>query len=75
MLAQRMNDPLTLPSWSNVAMLGYYSLLRNKQTLAGTSAIVQQMRQRVLSMADAYIEKAGSNAFGTVMGQSARDFI
>jgi endoglucanase len=75
MLAQRMNDPLTLPSWANVAMLGYYSLLRNKQELAGTTAIVQQMRKRVLSMADTYMEKAGSSAFSTVMGQSARDFI
>jgi endoglucanase len=32
------------------------------------------MKERVMSIADGYIEKVPVNAFGTVMGQSARDY-
>ncbi len=32
------------------------------------------MKNRIISIADSYIEKANVNAFHTVMGQSVRDF-
>lgn len=53
-----------LPSWANVGMLGYYTLLRfNKEP---------QLKGKVIAIADRYI--ANLSAFRTVMGQSARDF-
>ncbi len=64
-----------LPSWNNVAMLGYYSLLKfggsipelSKQKMDGLKSVV-------ITIADQYISKAKENAFATIMGQSARDF-
>ncbi|HEY9258874.1 glycoside hydrolase family 9 protein [Chitinophaga sp.] len=72
---QHMSDKVNLPAWADVAMLGYYAMLRAKNLPASTTATVTFMRTRVLDIANTYLEKAGSSAFRTVMGQSARDFI
>lgn len=72
---QHMPDKVSLPDWAQVAMLGYYSFLRTKNLPANTTATVTLMRTRVLELANTYLEKAGSSAFRTVMGQTARDFI
>ncbi|MRG48583.1 cellulase [Chitinophaga sp. SYP-B3965] len=53
-----------LPTWSNVAMLGYYTLLRfNKEP---------KLKEKIITMANGYATKL--TAFQTVMGQSVRDF-
>lgn len=74
-IQQHMSDKIKLPDWADVAMLGYYSFLRSKDLPANTNATVTLMRTRVLELAKTYIEKAGSSAFRTVMGQTAHDFI
>jgi endoglucanase len=56
-------------------MLGYYSFLRSKDLPAAVSGTVKQMREKVLTLADSYMAGYRRSAFGTVMGQSARDFI
>jgi endoglucanase len=72
---KHMQDNVSLPGWSNVAMLGYYSFLRlSKDLPASTSANTAKMRDKVIGMANGYLEKVPANAFATVMGQSARDF-
>jgi endoglucanase len=72
---QRLKDPVNLPSWGNVGMLGYYTLLRFQKTLpAYTATAVRSMKDSVLSIATQYILNAKENAFATVMGQSRRDF-
>ncbi len=72
----RMKDPVTLPSWSNVAMLGYYSLISNATDLPSkTGTRVNQMRDSVIRMADEYTANSTRSAFATVMGQSEKDFI
>ncbi|WP_343303249.1 glycoside hydrolase family 9 protein [Chitinophaga niabensis] len=53
-----------LPSWSNVGMLGYYTLLRFNAA--------PQLKEKVIRMADRYAENL--SAFQTPMGQSVRDF-
>lgn len=64
-----------LPGWSNVEMLGYYSLLRFRKALPPKYAnVVSQMEETIIGMADGYINKSAANAFGTVMGQSVHDF-
>ncbi|HEY9364444.1 MAG TPA: glycoside hydrolase family 9 protein, partial [Chitinophagaceae bacterium] len=71
-----INDPISLPSWSNVRMLAYYTFIRNGQSILKYAApIIKQMEDSVLGIADNFILKSSSNAFATVMGQSVKDFI
>jgi len=70
-----LKDNVNLPSWGSVGMMAYYSFLHFKDRLPATySATLTLMKNRIISMADSYIEKAKLNAFHTVMGQSVRDF-
>lgn len=72
---QHMKDTINLPSWGSVEMLGYYSLLRfQKQLPVSVKDSIAKMKARILSIANLYIENTSKNAFGTVMGQSAKDF-
>jgi len=71
-LNERINDPATLPSWSNVHMLGEYTLLRHASTQPQDT--IARLKQHVLRMADHYLALAQSSAFHTVMGTSTRDF-
>jgi endoglucanase len=65
----------TLPSWNNVGMLGYYSLLHFSNALpAFSTAEIDQLKNTVINIADQYFSKAKENAFQTVMGQTVRDF-
>ncbi len=70
-IAERMNDSLSLPSWSNVALLGYYTLLRMEKQLPLNLA---PLKKRVIAFADSYLPPVSENAFKTVMGGSRRDF-
>lgn len=70
-----LQDNLSLPNWGSVGMMGYYSLLRLVKELPPFAKDgVAGMNDRVLGIADEYIQKVPANAFGTVMGQSAKDF-
>ncbi|HKP33044.1 MAG TPA: glycoside hydrolase family 9 protein [Chitinophagaceae bacterium] len=72
-LNAQLKKPVHLPSWGNVAMLGYYSLIRIQSSLPN-SVKIAALRDSVIDMADEYLIKASQNAFATVMGQSARDY-
>jgi endoglucanase len=75
-VAERKGDPSGLPGWPNVGMLGYYTLLRHRGALPSyTAPVTKAMKDTVLRIADRYILNTARNAFGTVMGQSVRDFI
>ncbi|MFI5187314.1 MAG: glycoside hydrolase family 9 protein [Chitinophagales bacterium] len=75
-IEQNMNDSASLPSWNNVRMLAYYSMLRYAGYLPKyTADVIGLMRKRLLNIADAYLVHISSNAFGTVMGQSKKDFV
>ncbi|MEP6746801.1 MAG: glycoside hydrolase family 9 protein [Bacteroidota bacterium] len=71
---EKMNDSMVLPSWGNVRMLGYYTLLRNEKSMPELAADVQHIKQRLIDFSDKYLLHAKENAFQTVMGQSKRDF-
>jgi len=74
-LSQRMHDRAFLPSWGNVAMLGYYSLVRLEEKLPSfAKPTIVAMKDTVMKLADTFLAKAGQNAFATVMGQSASDY-
>jgi endoglucanase len=72
----RMGDSLQLPSWNNVYALGCYTLLRFQKKLGDKAgADLMRLRNKILFLADDYLKQINANAFGTVMGQSRRDFI
>lgn len=74
-LNNHITDNVSLPGWSNVSMPGYYSLLRfSKELPASISGDIAIMKNKVLNIANGYIEKVSANAFGTVMGQTVKDF-
>ncbi len=73
-LKERMKDRAFLPSWGNVGVLGYYSLLRNPTLSNKVPPLVKAAKDTVIRMADQFLERAKHNAFATVMGQSERDF-
>ncbi len=62
-----------LPSWSETGLLGYYSLLRNRDARLSI-ALKDSFRLRLLRMADEYINGLSDNAFRTVMGGRKSDF-
>lgn len=69
------NNKATLPSWNNVSMLGYYSLIHHSQILpAFSTQEIDQLKSSVINIANQYISKVSENAFQTVMGQGLRDF-
>jgi endoglucanase len=75
-IEQNINDSASLPSWSNVRMLAYYTMLRYQNDLPKyASDMVKLLRQRLLTIADDLLVHVASNAFKTVMGQSKKDFI
>lgn len=71
---ERLSDPVRLPSWSNVALLGYYTLLRRQSALPAAATTLAAMKDSVLKLANRFLATTASNAFGTVMGHSAADF-
>jgi endoglucanase len=74
-LEQHLSDKVSLPSWNDVGMLGYYSLLRFRNDLPSfAKSDLTMMKDKIIGMADDYISKVATNAFGTVMGQTVRDF-
>jgi endoglucanase len=75
-MEQNINDSVSLPSWNNVRMLAYYTILRYQDVLPKYAAdMVERMRGRLLRIADDYLFHVPRNAFVTVMGQSKRDFV
>jgi endoglucanase len=66
---------LVLPSWFQVGMLGYYTLLRKQKYLpAYTSEVLKTLRSKVISFADNEIANVTNSAFNTILGQSKYDF-
>jgi endoglucanase len=71
-----LNSPLSLPSWSNVAMMGDYSLLRHAtEAPASLRPALDSLRSALLRMADGFTQRLASTAFHTVMGESKSDFV
>ena len=69
------SDKFDLPGWSNVYMLGCYSLLRFKENRPSfTNDLLSQMQQNIIKIADGFINNVTANAFNTIMGQSTKDF-
>lgn len=65
----------TLPSWSNVESLAFYSLIRHEKNIsASLEPHIKGFKKLLIATADLYLEKSSANAFNTVMGLSKQDF-
>jgi endoglucanase len=73
-LLSHLNDYFGLPSWSETGLLGFYSLIRNKEK-HNSRTLDDTIRTRLIGMANQYVRNAQSNAFLTVMGGRKSDFV
>lgn len=70
------DERMSLPSWNNVKLLGYYSLLRNEKRLkTSISKDIALIRKQLITMADEMIAGVDDRAYRTVMGKTPRDFV
>jgi endoglucanase len=66
---------MPLPTWGNVRLLGYYSLLRNEATLTGWARQdIADIKRRLTTAADLMTDSVEHTAYLTVMGKSSGDF-
>lgn len=72
---QGISDKMSVPSWSNVYLLGYYTMIRHQKQLPQHTADIDTMKTRLIDFANTYIEHVSDNAFATVIGQTKKDFI
>ncbi|TDB69223.1 glycoside hydrolase family 9 protein [Arundinibacter roseus] len=67
---------MPLPSWAQVRLLGYYSLLRHAE---GLTQVAQKdlpiLRQQLIAMADSLIQGSESHYLNTMMGHKKSDFV
>lgn len=70
------DDKMPLPSWAQVRLLGYYSLLRFSPTLTGQPKTdAEKIKSSLLKTADGLLAGVNERAYPSVMGQTAKDFI
>jgi endoglucanase len=73
---KELNSLLAIPSWANVRMLGYYTLLRNNKAWPSRhTAEAATLKEKIIKLADWYITPVSENAFHTVMGRQKSDFV
>ena len=70
----KITTPVSLPTWSNVFMLGYYTLIRNEKTIPAHKDDIASLKNKLVAFADAYMNNISTNAFATVMGGDKKDF-
>lgn len=67
------DNRMPVPTWSQVRLLGYYTLIKNNVTEKTVPAIVE-IRKQLIATADDMISGVDSNAYQTVMTKSIRHF-
>lgn len=69
-------DPIVLPSWGNVRLLGYFSLLRHEKVLSGKAMKdCSILKRKITALADAMVNSADQQAYRTVIGKKGSDFV
>ncbi|MDR6809034.1 endoglucanase [Dyadobacter sp. BE34] len=69
-----LQQPMALPTWSQVKTLGYYTLLRSAQTLKLPVGQSEALRKNILSYAGNLVTDLETQPFHTVMGKTAQDY-
>ena len=67
---------MPLPSWGNVRLLGYYTLVRFEKNLTDEAKKdFPVIKERLIKAANRMADGVSSHPYRTVMGKSARDFV
>ncbi|KAA3439806.1 glycoside hydrolase family 9 protein [Rufibacter hautae] len=66
---------MPLPSWAQVRLLGYYTLLRNKNQKGAAQKDLPEIRKRLLQSADDMVTGAASASYRMVMGRAKEDYV
>ena len=75
-LKEQPAPAVTLPTWNNVGLLAFYSLLDLRGEVPEEyQEEWMRMRAAVVQLADAYLKYQSLSAFEVPMGQSAGDFV
>jgi endoglucanase len=70
------DDKMPLPSWNQVRLLGYYSILRNRASLAGSGfKYIPALKQHFLAFANDMIKDADKTSFKVVMYKNRANFV
>lgn len=65
---------LDVPSWSDVAALGFYSLLHHADDLT-PAATITSIERELIQLADGLVETRRNSAYGVAMGGAPSDFV
>jgi endoglucanase len=69
------DDKMPLPTWSQVRLLGYYTLIKNAASFGENAPKeLPELKKRLITFADEMIKGADETAYQTVMTKSARNF-
>ena len=70
------DDRMPLPGWGRVRLLGYYTLLRFRNTLGpAVQNDIPIIKKRLIKFANQLMNGAQNDLFGTVMGKKVHDFV
>lgn len=70
------DEKMPLPSWAQVQLLGYYTLARFEKSLSPTAQKdLPKLKKQLIGLADGLIQDVDKQAYQTVMGKSAQDYI
>lgn len=70
------SDQATIPGWNNVQTLAYYTMSRLSDDLSESAPEdITKAEQLIVSMADSLISSGTETGYGTVMDQSAGNYI
>jgi endoglucanase len=62
-----------IPSWNQVALLGYYALTRSNEK--SQTELIDEVKKRIVNKANSLVEKVEQQTYHTVMGASVKDFV
>ena len=67
---------MSLPSWNQVQMLAYYTLIRNEKNLTdlGKKDLLN-LKKKLIAFGDELLLGVDSQAFNTIMGKSVKDYM
>ncbi|WP_210463316.1 glycoside hydrolase family 9 protein [Rufibacter roseolus] len=66
---------MPLPSWAQVRLLGYYTLLRNKNQKGAAQKDLPEIRKRLLQSADDMVTGAANASYRMVIGRAKEDYV
>ncbi|MCF0039977.1 glycoside hydrolase family 9 protein [Dyadobacter fanqingshengii] len=68
------DQPMPLPTWSQVKTLGYYTMIRFADELKTDPALTNSLKKNIISFADNLLVDLEKQPYHTVMGKTARDY-